>query len=322
MQRWASILLPFIGLALFAGIIAATGPARIAAVLATVHAGRLAYFPLLLVALLALRGLRWWYLLRVAGIPYRPRRAAVVWVIGFFASAVTPGKVGDAVRAVYVRDETDTSFGEAFGTVFVDRLWDLVVVLVAGVVAVLVFSHYYIRLPSIWIVLAGAAGLVALLYLMLNRRLVRALLRPIFGALVPARYKERFSLTFHSFYDSLAGYVRRPLDIVVVGGLTLAYWAVVCVLGWYVTRVLAIHVAPLYVVLIMPIITLVELLPVTVSGLGTREATVIYFFSVIGLSSAEAVGFSIAYLVLGTYVTALLGFLLWLRNPVRLAGDS
>jgi len=39
---------------------------------------------------------------------------------------------------------------------------------------------------------------------------------------------------------------------------------------------------------------------------------------VVGISSAAAVGFSIGYLFIGTYLTALAGFLMWLRHPVKL----
>jgi uncharacterized membrane protein YbhN (UPF0104 family) len=68
------------------------------------------------------------------------------------------------------------------------------------------------------------------------------------------------------------------------------------------------------------VVTLVELIPFSISGLGTRDATVIYFFGAVGIGSAEAVGFSIVYLLIGTYLTALAGFFLWLRTPVRWSG--
>jgi uncharacterized membrane protein YbhN (UPF0104 family) len=67
----------------------------------------------------------------------------------------------------------------------------------------------------------------------------------------------------------------------------------------------------------MPVVTLVEIIPFSISGLGTRDATVIYFFAAVGVGSAEAVGFSIAYVLIGTYLAALVGFVLWLRSPMR-----
>lgn len=321
MKRWISIGLPFVGLAIFLAIVYGTGPARILAVLGSVLRPRLLYAPVFIAIIVVLRGLRWRYLMRPVGIDYPLGRASVVWMIGFFASAVTPAKAGDAVRALYLRDETDVTFGEAFLTVFMDRLWDLVTVLCAGVVTILVYSSTYIEIPSVWVLLAGAGALLVAIYLMTRRSLVRAFLRPLFHILVPEKYKERFSLNFHSFYDSLQKYWRRPGDVLVALVMTLAYWAVVFIMAYYVARLLGIDVTPGYMVVIMPIVTLVELLPISISGLGTRDATVIYFFSQIGVNSAHAVGFSIAYLLIGTYLTSALGFVFWLRNPVKL-GDG
>jgi hypothetical protein len=205
--------------------------------------------------------------------------------------------------------------------VFIDRLWDLMIVLAAGVVTLFLFSHYYIEIPSIWIVVAAVAALAAVLYMVTSKGVMRRGLRPLFDLLVPERYKRRFSINFHSFYDSLHVY-RRAGSIAVVLVLTLAYWALVFLLAFYVAWLLRIEIDLLYVVLIMPIVTLVELLPISVSGLGTRDATVIYFFSLVGVGSAQAVGFSIAYVLIGTYLTSLVGFVLWLRNPVSLGGGD
>jgi len=322
MRRWLSILLPFIGLAMFAYIVARTGPAKILAMFDSIDRPLLLLAPLIMFTIVLLRGVRWRYLMRIIGIDYGLARACLVWTIGFFASAVTPAKVGDAVRALYVKDETDATFGEAILTVFIDRLWDLVTILVAGMVTVLLFSHYYIEVPSIWILLGAALAVIVAIYMMLRRNLVRRILKPMFGIVVPDKYKERFSVSFHSFYDSLHAYRRSAREMLVVFTLTIVNWALIFLLAYYVTRLLRVDVGLGYMVLIMPIVTLVELLPVSVSGLGTRDATVIYFFSLVGVPSAAAVGFSIAYVLIGTYLVALLGFAFWLRYPVGLGGDS
>lgn len=321
MRRWLSILLPFIGLAMFAYIVARTGPDKILAMFEYADRPLLLISPVFLFAIVLLRGIRWRYLMRVLDIEYSLARSCTVWTIGFFASAVTPGKVGDAVRALYVNNETRATFGEAILTVFIDRLWDLVTILVAGMVTVILFSHYYIEVPSVWILVGGALAVIAVIYMMLRRNLVRRVLKPLFNIFVPERYKDRLSMSFHSFYDSLHAYRRSAREVTVVMALTLVSWGVIFLFAYYVTRLLRIDVSPGYMVLIMPIVTLVELLPVSVSGLGTRDATVIYFFSLVGVPSAAAVGFSIAYVLIGTYVVALLGFAFWLRNPIGLGGD-
>ena len=318
MRRAVTVLLPVIGLALFVVIVAGTGVDRIVEVFRSADRRGLAAAPALIVLILIMRGLRWQVILRGMGVEMPLLRATVVWCIGFFASSVTPAKSGDAVRAVYVRQDSGRSYGEAFLSVFVDRLWDLIFILVAGIVTVPLFSRRYTELPSAWIVVGSALALGAFIYVVTQRELVRRLLRPIFGILVPARFQEAFALNFHSFYDALRAYASGTQRHVVVALLTLVCWGLIFLLAWVIAWSMHIRASFGFVSLIMPIVTLAELLPVSISGLGTREATVVYFFSAIGVARAPAVGFSIAYLLIGTYLTALIGFLLWLRYPVKL----
>lgn len=318
MKKWISFLLPFVGLALFAVILWKTGVDKIIGVFGAADVVKLLWVPVITAVIIILRGLRWQYLMRVVGIQYSLWQCSKVWLVGFFAGAVTPAKMGDAVRALYVRENTGRSFGEAFLTVFIDRLWDLLFVLLLGMISVLLFSRYYIQLPSMWIVATATVVIVVIVYLVLNRAVMQKLAKPVFNALMPKKYRERFSLTFDSFYDSLGVYARDWNVVLIPFLLTLACWVAVFGLAYYMTLVLEIDVSLPYIVLIMPIVTLAELIPVSVSGLGTRDATVIYFFSVVGVSSAMAVGFSIGYLLAGTYLTSLAGFIVWLRHPVRL----
>jgi len=83
-----------------------------------------------------------------------------------------------------------------------------------------------------------------------------------------------------------------------------------------VTRVLHIDVSLGYMALILPMLTLVEIIPISISGLGTREAAVIYFFGIVGIDDpAQSVAFALMYVLLGLYAVALVGLFAWLFMP-------
>lgn len=317
MKRIIPWIMPLFGLAVFVVVVQRAGPARIMAVLASVEPVALIWAPLLVGAIALARGLRWRYVVRSIGIPYGLARATQVWTIGFFASSMTPAKAGDALRAVYLRNDSGRPLGECFLTVFVDRLWDLGFVLCAGVVSALIFTDRYTAIPSASLLVAGIAITAAAAALMTHRRTMRALLKPAFMLLAPARHRDVLSASFHTFYDALRDYGSSKRRALVMAALTLFGWMLIFMLAVYVARLLSIDVDPMFIVLIMPIVTLVELIPFTISGLGTRDAAAVYFFSVVGVGSAEAVGFSIAYVLIGTYLTALIGLALWVRYPTR-----
>ncbi|HEU4364960.1 MAG TPA: lysylphosphatidylglycerol synthase transmembrane domain-containing protein, partial [Candidatus Krumholzibacteria bacterium] len=298
MKRLLGVLMPAIGLAIFAWIVHRTGAERIGAILAAMDLPLLAWAPVIVGAISVARGLRWRYVMRCVGIEYGLARSTAVWTIGFFASSVTPAKAGDAIRAVYVRNDSGRSMGEALLTVFVDRLWDLGFILLAGIASAVVFSRRYIELPSVPLLIAGVVAIVVAAVIMTRRGAMRAFLKPLFSVLVPARHRDGLSANFHTFYDALRVYGAAPRRALVMVALTLFCWALIFLLAVYVARLLRIPVDPAYIVLIMPIVTLVELIPFSISGLGTRDATVIYFFAAVDAGSAEAVGFSIAYLLI------------------------
>lgn len=317
MKRWLSILPPFLGLAIFAWIVYRTGIDRIATALSPIEPRHLLVFPVIIVFVLIIRGLRWLVLIRTLGIPYSLWRATIVSAIGYFGAAVTPAKVGDAVRAYYLNRDTSRGLGECFLTVFIDRLMDLGTMMLLGVASVLAFSYYYTRLPTLWVILAFVLVMLAILYLSLNRQVMERLLRPLFNLIVPSRYKREVSFQMDTFYDALSAYGRHPGQTIAAVVLTIVYWGSVFLLAIAVVRVLAIDMSLRYIVLVMPLITLMEVLPISISGLGTRDAAAIYFFALVGVGSAQAVGFSLVYVLAGTYLTAAVGFVAWVFRPRR-----
>ena len=322
MRRVVSALLPLLGLGLFVVIVRRAGVGAIAGRLGAVRALPLALAIALVPVILAVRGLRWHRILALGGVEWRARRAVAAWAVGFFASAVTPAKAGDAIRAWYAHGETGCGLGEALASVFVDRLFDLLLVVAAGIVSVLVFSARYTALPSAGVVLVAGAALAAVATIATSRRIVRVLARPFIGLLVPARMREGLADSFHAFYDALARTLATPRAVAEVAAWTLVGWGLIVLLAMAVARAVDVGVSPGYLLLAMPIITIVELVPVSVSGVGTRDAAVVYLFSVVGVDRAAAVAFSLGYLAVGTWVSAAVGLVVWLRNPVSLRASG
>lgn len=317
MRRWLSLLPPIVGLGIFALIVYGIGLEKILAVLRPIDPRRLLVFPLLIVFVLWIRGVRWVYLIRTIGLHYTLWRAILVGAIGYFGGAITPAKVGDAIRAYYMYRDTDQNLGECFVTVVVDRLMDVIVVMVFGVLSVFTFSYFYINLPAIWIIVGAVPVIFGVAYLLLHKELMTKLLKPMIRALAPQRYRSELEQNFDRFYGSIGKYAVEWRRTLVALLLTLVYWASVFALAWTATWVLDMKVSWYYVVLVMPLITLVELIPISVSGLGTRDAAAIYFFAIVGASSAQSVGFALIYVLSGTYFTALIGFFIWLFRPRR-----
>ena len=94
----------------------------------------------------AFRGLRWRILSRSAGIEEIPdARTPSAWrysqliIIGWFVNSVAWLRLGDAYRAYALSDEARTGFSWSLGTIFGERVMDMIAVFVLIVVGALAF---------------------------------------------------------------------------------------------------------------------------------------------------------------------------------------
>ena len=103
-KRLISFLLPFVGLVLFLYIVNGIGIGQLAEVFEDIDPKSLLVFPAFVVFYHLVRGLRWQMLIRIGGMDYPYAKCIRLWSVGFFASSVTPGKVGTrCVRTTLAR---------------------------------------------------------------------------------------------------------------------------------------------------------------------------------------------------------------------------
>src|ERR1051326_5623395 len=151
-----------------------------------VLAGLLAFY-----ASLLLRCLRWKLLLEHVGYGAGARLPSLLHLtkilyLSWFANVIVPAKLGDFYRAYRLRQEAEVSTPRSFGTVFAERINDLIALPLLFLVALLVSLHG--RLPAqvelalevcLALVVGLVVGLVALrLWRAPIERLLPARLRP------------------------------------------------------------------------------------------------------------------------------------------------
>lgn len=164
----------------------------------------------------ALRFVKWQYYLRLLGIRSLSRRdSAQVFVAGF-AMALTPGKVGEYLKAYLVRVRTGTPMARTAPVIFAERFSDGVALLVLASTGMLIFRHG-------WQVLALGAVLMAGLLVFVQRE---ATIHRILHRLERTRYGTRVHV-LERLYDSTRELLRpRPLLIAV--GLGTMSWLGEC----------------------------------------------------------------------------------------------
>lgn len=223
--------------------------------------------------------------------------AARLFAAGMLAGLVTPGQVGDLSKAEGVRREGGSLAGGLTASI-ADRALDLVMLMgLAGFYGLSVATDYApVETPlALALAMLATAGIGAVTWLGANRAIVRSMrahrlgLRPEFvtaGAVVAVAL-----LTFIAY----CLYGARVYLLLLALGLDAP-------------------VAPF--VAAMGVISLVSLLPITIAGIGSRDAALIVVFAEFGLPAEAAVAFSLLILSLHV-VNGALGAAAWLLEPPR-----
>ncbi|HEX5387998.1 MAG TPA: lysylphosphatidylglycerol synthase transmembrane domain-containing protein [Gemmatimonadales bacterium] len=312
-DRYARRLPRLIGPAILAWFLATTDLGRIAAHLRGVHwiplVVALALYPIFI----ALKAWRWRLLvgeLRLA--PPSPGDAMVLYMIGLFAAAATPGQSGDFIKAWYLRARGQP-MAPALFSVLLDRLFDLLVMAVLSVLGLVAFRQLAPpRLAGLVaaVAIAVAAALVAAVPALVARRPRERLI-----GLVRRAAPRRAGAALERWRGQLTGMGLRPARLGIVLAVTLAAITVTMARLWLLFAALEINIPLLALVSAMALVAIAQTLPISVAGLGVRDAILIAVLAAYGYAAAAALALSALILLLNLENIAI-GFVVSLRHPL------
>lgn len=254
---------------------------------------------------------RWQVLLRLIepAMPFWP--VLRVTLVGNFVGTFLPGGVGIELIRIWGLSRYLSDLPLALSSVVVERLLGLLALLLMVALGVLLAP---VTLPPVvdLIVVLGILGLLASALLLGQPRL-RALVRrmlPRLGRL------ERLRRGLLGLEGRLDAFFRRPLALLVSLGLAFLFQALRVVTVLLGAIALNIAVEPVVFAVVVPLGVLIALLPISIGGLGPREATYVGLLGLAGVDPAAALVLSLTREVMNL-LTALPGAVLYARGPFQ-----
>ena len=251
----------------------------------------------MLLFMIILRSVRWRIIIKATGFDISLKDCTLIWLKGYFLGGVTPGRVGDLFRAKFLTDKIRISLGKSLLTAVIDRVLDILVIFGLSVLGILMISQLFgIELFSLHylFILLVISGLG--LYILISRKLTAKIASPLFNLFVPSKFKEKTKINFDEFYTGLELLKERKPHLFASFSVGILSWLVVGIGGYLIALSLSLNISYWYVLVSLAISSIVALLPISISGLGTREATFIFLFSIINIVPEEAVSFSLLIL--------------------------
>jgi len=249
---------------------------------------------------------RWRMLLAVHGIHLRFWRIFELNMIGQFFSTVGVGTTGgDIFKIFYVARAVPQKKAAVSFTVILDRVIGLVALLIFGALLSfanlpLFFSNHHTKVLTCTFYFFALGGIVALLFGSLSPFVLR---HKGFQALL-----KRLPLIHRatSLFDALETSARAVgVNLVALVGSIPSHMCIIA-MGYFILQAMHLNPNLLAFCAIMAIVNMLIALPVSISGVGVREALFITFLALIGIDQAHAVAFSLIYFCL-TILWCLMG---------------
>lgn len=238
------------------------------------------------ILMVLLVAVRWRLTLAASGVSVRLGEAVAIVLSASAMNAVSPSKAGDLIKVYALRDRTTPWV--TLGAMVVERTVDIAALgLIAAPAAALSGQ------PAL--ALFGLALVVGPLFL-----------APLTGLLrqfpLPVRFKDKLE-AFASAVQSLA---RQPRLLAILIAFALAIWGAMICVAWLLYHAVGATPSIAQTAAALPLGVLAGLSPITVAGIGTRDAALMWLMSAHS-TQAQSLGASLMYTAVVYWAPALCG---------------
>lgn len=225
-----------------------------------------------------------------------------------FYGFITPSKLGTVLRAEYLRKYTG-NFGKGFFNFVVDKILDIASIIFTAIIFSFIFKDTLNVPMGIFISIFLIFVLGTLFFIKKERS--EFVLRFFHKYLLPKKIKDRAKSVFDSFYDE----VPKKRYFILFFLLNIINWIIIYLITYFIGLSLGINLGLIYYLAILPIGTIVTMIPISINGLGTREATLISLFALFGIGSAKVFSMSILSLVFSGILPVVIAlFFIWRKE--------
>ena len=260
------------------------GPAKVWAVLSNVNLRFVVAAVALAVPLAIIKGIRWQILLHSYDVELTFHESASMYATGMVLSAVTPGRVGDMVKIVMLIKK-GCSIGKAIASNIFDRLFDVAFVLFAGYGGMWYFSRNFTSQLQIVNII-----FIIVLVLLIVFALKRHLIKKLAIKLIPGQYRPAAVESWNEIIGSLLKNKARRIFWLVVW--TILFWLVQFYAIYLCSLAVQVDISFIYLTACAAVAMVLSLLPITVAGVGTRDATYILLLGQIGIAQQQSLALS------------------------------
>ena len=270
----------------------------------------LRYLPLIFGMLLCntvISAWKWRIILRSDDVHVPLHRLVVSYLAGTFFNIFLPSSIGGDAYRVYDVARDSGRGASSFSAVLADRLSGFLALALVAVVASVAAARMASNPFLVLVPLAALAALVLMIWALFRRT-------PVLRMMALLRL-DRIAKLDRFANECLASFERYRRDARVafrIMGISFLFQFLLVTCVAVMAKALGIRIPFVYFCAFVPVICLLEALPISVYGLGVRDVAYVFFFGLVGVSQVATrslalfyLGTNVAYALFGGVVFAI-----------------
>lgn len=251
--------------------------------------------------------IRWKILLNISGEKAGLKLLTKSTIASIPFAVMTPARIGELTNALFLEKKVKKT--NSIITLLIAKGADMIIQVLLAVI------FYFLLLQKILppgygnFILILLIGTIISGIFLLNKKLLKKVIRKPLKKVLNKILKRKVNLKKN--YNKITNIIFNKKMLIVLL-LTVISW----ILHFYLIKILfsllGENVPLTYIIALMPIASLTSMIPISLAGLGIREATAVYLFSLIGIKPEITFTTQIA-LLLKTFTFSIIGLITYLR---------
>jgi glycosyltransferase 2 family protein len=215
----------------------------------------------------------------------------MITLAGVSLNTILPGSSGDIARSYYGYLKSGLK-EEMLSSSILDQLLGLLGIFILGLISSIIYGLWLFACLSI------VPVILLFLILMFPKMMPWKILAKVFSAVLGKQLDTNVLTSSFTLTN-----VRR----VAVISLSILGWVVTCSLFYLVCRSFSVEVKLIYVYAAFPLVVLARMFPLTLNGLGSQEAAIMYLFRLDGAEMTSLAAIALFYRLVVLVIPAICG---------------
>lgn len=200
---------------------------------------------------------RWQQTLNIIGYSISFKKALILSMASYPISKITPLNSGDLARAYFLKNQI--SISKNSGAIVMERLFDFLILALFAIIG-------GITVQNIYSIITGVTVGIAIFGLLL------------LGQKIKLRKKGQIYDRIRNFLQVFKNVQYKPKNIIYILFFTILIWFDIMIYIKLVFFILGYNIPLFLIMALQPLVILLAIVPITLSGIGSREMVMIFLY--------------------------------------------